>query len=110
MYIIARMDVERLEAQFGDRVRQLRIADGVSQADLARRANVSRSAIGNLESGSGSSLRTIIKALRALGRSEWILTLEAPDAVFNPLDLLDQPPAPRKGQRRVSRSRARGTQ
>ena len=99
-------DVEELEAAFGARVRAVRIADGVTQEELARKANLSRTAVSNLESGAGSSLATVVKVLRALDRSEWLLTLEAPAEAFNPLDLLDRGPARRpKGPPRVKRAR-----
>ena len=73
-------------------------------------ANLSRSAISNLESGAGSSLSTVIKVLRALGRADWLLSLEVPEDVFNPLDLVGRRPAQRpKGPARVSRPRRRRT-
>jgi transcriptional regulator with XRE-family HTH domain len=89
--------VTDLEAQFGARVRQVRRDQGLSQVELARLANVSRSAVVNLEAGAGSSLATLVKVLDALGRSDWLLTLEPPAPVFNPLDLLtrDQQRSPR---------------
>jgi transcriptional regulator with XRE-family HTH domain len=79
-----------VEKQFGAQVRQVRRSKGYSQIELARLANVSRSAIVNLESGAGSSLATLTKVLEALDRSDWLLSLEVPGEVFNPLDLLDR--------------------
>lgn len=103
---MATSDVEELEVAFGARIRQVRIAAGVSQVELARLANVSRSAISNLESGAGSSLATVIKVLRALDRSDWLLSLQTPAEVFNPLDLLhSRAPGRRTGPPRVSRPR-----
>lgn len=78
--------------QFGARVRQLRLGSNISQVELARLANVSRSAVVNLESGAGSSLTTLVRVLDALGRSDWLMSLEVPTDTFNPLDLLDEPP------------------
>ena len=103
---MSEQEVRRLEADFGVRVRRVRIANGVSQEELARKANVSRTAVGNLETGAGSSLSTVVKVLRALDRSEWLLTLTAPAEPFNPLDLLgrDRGGQP-KGPPRVKRSR-----
>lgn len=99
--------IERIEAQFGAQVRQLRRAAGMSQVELARLANVSRSAILNLESGAGSSLTTLTKVLDALGQADWLLTLEPPVDTFNPLDLLDAS-APAQRRRRTPRQPAAG--
>ena len=99
-------EVSRLEADFGLCVRRVRIANGVSQEELARKANVSRTAVGNLETGAGSTLATVVKVLRALDRSDWLLTLTAPAETFNPLDLLGGHLGGRpKGPPRVKRSR-----
>lgn len=85
---------DQLEARFGAQIRSVRRAQGLSQVELARRANVSRSAVINLESGAGSSLSTLAKVLDGLDRGDWLLTLEAPPDAFNPLDLLDQQSRP----------------
>lgn len=76
------------EAEIGHQVRVLRTRSGVTQADLARRANVSVGTIRNLESGVGSTLSTLIEVVRALGRTEWLETL-APPVTVSPLELLD---------------------
>jgi len=97
-------EVAGVETQFGARLRAVRIAQGVTQADLARHANVSRSAMSNLESGDGSSLSTVVKVLIALGRQDWLLSLDVPEEAFNPLDLLVTRPVERpKGPPRVKR-------
>lgn len=41
-------------------------------------------ALRNLESGAGSTVRTLVSVLRALGRHEWLNTV-APVATINPL-------------------------
>lgn len=95
------------ERLFGARLRELRIVAGHSQEELARLANLSRSAVRSLEGGDGSSLSTVIKVLRALGRDDWLDTLEVPSAAFNPIDLLAEnrgrrasgPPRVRRGRR-----------
>lgn len=106
---MSEQEVRRLETGFGFRVRSVRIASGLSQEELARKANVSRTAVGNLEAGAGSSLATVVKVLRALDRSEWLLSLTAPAESFNPLDLLGrergQIGGRPKGPPRVKRSR-----
>ena len=78
---------EQWEAHLGEQIRRARIDEELSQLDLARLANVNRNSVSALERGSGSSLTTLIRVLRALGRSEWLDTL-APDPGPSPLALL----------------------
>ena len=77
-----------LEAALGRNVRERRLAAGLSQADLADRANVSVGAIHHLERGKGASTRTLTRAIQALGAESWIDQLAPPPPTFNPLDLL----------------------
>lgn len=88
------------EAQVGSQVRDLRRRSGRTQAELAREANVSVSALHALEHGSGSSLGTVIGVVRALGRSEWLDALAPPEAV-SPMALL------RSGRAAAGRRRIR---
>lgn len=66
------------EGRVGEAVRRLRIEAGYDQAELAERANVSRSAVQGLEQGRGSRLRTVLAVLRALDR------VDAFDAIMPP--------------------------
>ena len=82
---------DKLEELLGRNVRQARIHEQLTQAEVATRANVSLGALRHLESGSGATVSTLVKVLRALGQEEWLTTTLAsePDpAVFNPLNLL----------------------
>lgn len=67
------------EQQIGGAIRQLRIDAELDQAELAVRANVSRSAVQSLERGNGSRLQTLLAVLRALDR------MDALDSIM-PLD------------------------
>jgi transcriptional regulator with XRE-family HTH domain len=64
--------VDEIMRDVGMQIRELRLAADLDQAGLARAANVSLSAVKNLEAGQGSSLRTMIPVARALGRLEWL--------------------------------------
>jgi transcriptional regulator with XRE-family HTH domain len=75
------------EAQVGNAVRQLRIARGYDQIELADRANVSRSAVQSLERGTGSRLRTLLAVLRALDRLDALDSI-LPDTEPSPLQVL----------------------
>ena len=96
--------VEEWEAALGDQIRRVRIGRDLDQAGLAELADVSIGAISNLERGKGSSLRTLISVVRALGRTEWLESL-APAVGVSPMQLLrskQRTPQPRlRASRRV---------
>jgi transcriptional regulator with XRE-family HTH domain len=77
---------EELEAQLGTNLRALRLERNLDQATLAARAGVSLNALKHLEGGQGSTLKTLVRVLRALGREEWLKTI-APIASINPLTM-----------------------
>ena len=91
------------ERYLGEQFRAMRIRAGLEQALLAQRADVSTGAIKNLESGKGSSLKTIIKIVRCLDRTDWLESL-APVVSVSPMQMLAaaRRTAPRQ---RVSRPR-----
>jgi len=95
---------EEWEARLGAELRALRIAADLDQVELARRADISLGALKNLESGRGSTLRSLVRVVRALGRSDWIDSL-APPITVSPLAMLGtrRSSAPRQ---RVGRRRA----
>ncbi len=94
---------DKWELLVGDQFRALRIRADLEQTELAALASISVGALKNLEGGKGSSLKTIIKVARVLGRTDWLNAL-APKVSVSPMQLL-------KGQRKdtvrtkVSRSR-----
>ena len=55
---------------FGTRVRQARLAQNLTQADLAQRAGISSGAVRKLEAGGLSTLATFVSCLRALGAAD----------------------------------------
>lgn len=75
-----------IEAELGERLRTLRIHRNLDQATLAARAGISARTLRNLESGAGSSLRTLVLVVRALGREQW-LEMIAPVPTINPVML-----------------------
>lgn len=79
--------VDDRELAIGRAVRQWRIDAGRSQAELAERAGLSRSAVQGLERGTGSRLDTLVRVLRALGREDALDAL-APAEGPSPLELL----------------------
>lgn len=78
---------EEWERYLGERFRSIRIRAGIEQSVLAERADVSIGAIKNLEGGKGSSVKTLIKITRCLGRTDWLESL-APPVSVSPMQLL----------------------
>ncbi|HCY17287.1 MAG: hypothetical protein A2Z93_13840 [Curvibacter sp. GWA2_64_110] len=68
---------QQLQSHIGRQVRALRLARNQSQAELARQAGVALGAIKSLEAGSGATLRSLTCVVQALGRSEWLESLQA---------------------------------
>lgn len=91
-----------IEMEIGERLKTLRIHRNLDQATLSARAGISVRTLRNLESGSGSSLRTLIQVVRALGREGWFETI-APVPTINPL-MLTRTASPRQ---RASKPRAK---
>lgn len=88
------------EAALGGQVRALRLRENLDQRALAERAGVGFSALKNVESGKGATLKTFIKVMRALGRADWFETL-APAVSISPLQMLKIKPV----RQRASRAR-----
>ena len=55
-----------LLADIGAKLRRKRLAQNITQADLARRAGIPTCGVRSLETGAGGSLAYLIKVLRAL--------------------------------------------
>ena len=85
---------EELEAQLGQQIRGLRLRRNVDQQTLAAQAGVALSALKNVESGKGATLKTLLKVLRALDRLDWLQSL-SPAVSVSPMQLLQtQSPPP----------------
>jgi len=91
---------EAILVELGARLRRVRLNANVTQQELADRAGVSLGAVRGAEAGSGTSLTTFIRVLRALGLVDGIGAI-VPEPEISPLDLLQM-----KG---ASRSRASGS-
>lgn len=92
------------EKRFGEHVRRARLLADIDQRALAEAANISPTTLMKLEKGQGSTLTTLIKVLRALGREDWLETLEPAPAV-SPLALSREAAGlqePRRASRRTS--------
>lgn len=96
---------EELEVAFGSSIQRLRHTHGLSQRELADRANVSLSALKNLEHGRGSSLTTVVQIVRALERREWLDAPAPVEPTFSPMEAMRRASAAGQPRRaRPSRS------
>lgn len=94
-----------LEVALGERLRAIRLARGMSQAEVARAANVSLGAVRHLELGTGATIRTLVRVARAIGESDWLEKLQPPVPSFSPLAVLEQQRAAAHAQQRRPRVR-----
>jgi transcriptional regulator with XRE-family HTH domain len=96
-----------IERRIGTAVRQWRIDAGLSQDELAERASLSRSAIQSLETGKGSRIETLIRALKALDRVGALDSL-APRTGPSPIERLHEQRRAARGASRVPRAGRKG--
>lgn len=73
--------------EVGEQIKNLRLKKNITRATLASQAGCSISALKNLESGNGSTLRTLIAIVRSLGRDDWLRNV-APGPTISPLTML----------------------
>lgn len=99
------MTPDEMEVELGAKLKALRLSRNLDQRTLAERAGLSVRAVRRLESGHGSTLNTLVRVLRALGRQEWLNTI-APGATVNPLALTREA-QPRQRASRTSTPRAK---
>ena len=78
-----------LQSQLGDSITRLRLQKGISQADVAAKANIGVTSLVRLEAGKGGNLSTFIKLLKALDAASWLNTL-APLITVSPMDIVNR--------------------
>jgi transcriptional regulator with XRE-family HTH domain len=87
------------EVELGEQMRALRLRANLDQITLAKLGGIGLTAIKNLESGKGATLKTLIKVLRTLGRTDWLTSL-APTVSISPLQMLKAKPTRQRASRR----------
>ena len=80
---------EDWEFEIGRQIRELRLRQNIDQQRLAEQAGVALNVVKRLESGKGTTVSSLIKILRALGREEWLVTI-APVVSISPLQMLKE--------------------
>jgi len=102
--VITAESSHELEERLGERLRELRLLKNLDQVSLAEHAGLSLNAVKHLESGQGARVASLIKVLRALGRSDWLDTL-APVVSISPMQMLKADSRPPRRVRRRARRR-----
>ncbi len=89
------------EREIGRQLRALRLQKNIDQKRLAEMSGIALNAVKRLESGRGTTLKSLIKVLRSLEREDWLASL-MPQISVSPMQMLKN----RKPERgRVSRAR-----
>ena len=73
-----------LEESLGEDIKALRLQKNIDRKTLCTQAGVSEHALRNLEGGKGTTLKTLIRILKALKRESWLNQI-APKTSINPL-------------------------
>lgn len=89
---------EDWESELGEQMRALRLRANLDQISLAQRAGIGLTALKNLESGKGATLKTLIRSLRALDHADWLASL-APPVSISPLQMLKAKPVRQRASR-----------
>ncbi|WP_329832687.1 helix-turn-helix transcriptional regulator [Stenotrophomonas geniculata] len=78
---------DEILADLGERIKQRRLASGLTQKTLADKAGVSRRAVIELEAGTGSTLQTLARVLKAMDLGDSLSTL-VPVPRVSPMSML----------------------
>lgn len=89
-----------MEIRLGENLKDLRLQKNLDRQTLCERAGVSMNALRHLETGQGSTLKTLIRVVRALDRQDW-LTGIAPKVSVNPLHMLRDQSSRQRASRRA---------
>ena len=81
--------------ELGGRIARQRIELGITQAEAARRAGVSKRTLERLEAGGDMQLTTLVRLLGVLGLTERLDGL-IPAATISPMEMLKHQARPRK--------------
>jgi len=87
------------EAELGRQLRSLRLRQDLDQRTLAERAGVALNVVKNLEAGKGSTVSSLIRVLRTLGRADWLNAL-SPTVSISPMQMLKAKPARQRASRK----------
>ncbi len=89
---------EQIQIELGERLRQLRLSKNQDQVSVAEKAGISARALRGLESGTGSSLVTLIRVLKALDALSSLDAIAAMPTI-SPVTLFKRGRAPRRASK-----------
>jgi transcriptional regulator with XRE-family HTH domain len=89
--------IDQLIALIGERLREERLRQNLTQETVADKAGVSVRAIRSLEAGAGAQLTTFVRALKALG-AESALHALLPASEISPMAMLERRAPRRRGR------------
>lgn len=89
---------DEILADLGERIKQRRLAGGLTQRTLADKAGVSRRAVIELEAGTGSTLQTLARVLKAMDLGDSLSTL-VPVPRVSPMAMLRESRGRKRGVR-----------
>lgn len=90
---------DELEEILGEDIKALRLQKNIDRKTLCARAGISEHALRNLENGKGTTLKTLIRVLKALKREAWLNQI-APRTSINPLHLVKEKPQRQRARRK----------
>jgi transcriptional regulator with XRE-family HTH domain len=76
------------ERHLGGQIRDLRLRQNLTQAEVARRANIDRTTVGRIENGEGGSIGSLVQIARAVGREDWLDAFTPPAPGVSPIQQL----------------------
>ena len=100
------MDLD--EKRIGETIRRLRIRKGLPLEDIAARASLSPISVRALELGRGSTLSTMLKVLKAIDETGFILDWVERSNEISPLQALRNSRKQSIEPKRVSRKHVKG--
>jgi transcriptional regulator with XRE-family HTH domain len=94
------MTIPELAKELGDRLRNCRLRRRLEQTELAERAGISDRTVRALEKGTGSSVESLLRVMKALGILEGLDAMVPPGPSVDPLLLLKRKDMPSKVYKR----------
>jgi transcriptional regulator with XRE-family HTH domain len=91
---------QELEIMLGENIKSLRLQKNLDRKTLCVQAGISESALRHLEGGSGATLKTLIRVVKALDRESWFSGI-APQVSINPLHMVKESQPRQRASRRA---------
>ena len=97
------LTLQELELSLGESIKTLRLQKNLDRQTLCEMSGVSMNALRHLETGAGTTVKTLILVTRSLGCEDWITAL-APQMSINPLHIVKMKKLRVRASRRVRKN------